>query len=75
MLQTPRLNAKPTNELRNTPQVTTLRNRRENVPTEITEEQIRVRAYEIYLARGAEAGHEAEDWVKAEQELRNGNRP
>jgi hypothetical protein len=28
-----------------------------------THEQIAVRAYELYLARGQEPGHEAEDWL------------
>lgn len=27
------------------------------------------RAYELYQARGAEPGHELEDWLQAEQEL------
>ena len=34
-----------------------------------THEQIAVRAYELYLARGAEHGHDAEDWAQAESEL------
>ena len=38
---------------------------------EPTEEAIRARAYEIYLARGQEPGHETEDWSQAESELRN----
>jgi hypothetical protein len=33
------------------------------------EVQIREAAYYRYLARGAEAGHELEDWLKAESEL------
>jgi hypothetical protein len=33
------------------------------------EERIRCRAYEIYLERGAEPGHELEDWLQAEREL------
>lgn len=40
-------------------------------PREPTEEEIRKRAYEIYLERGNnEAGHEAEDWERAARELR-----
>jgi hypothetical protein len=27
------------------------------------------RAYELYLGRGGEAGHEVEDWVRAEADL------
>ncbi len=38
---------------------------------EPTEEEIRLRAYEIYVARGAEPGHEVEDWLQAESELRS----
>jgi hypothetical protein len=34
-----------------------------------THDEIAVRAYELYLARGSEHGHDAEDWAKAESEL------
>jgi hypothetical protein len=33
------------------------------------EQEIRDRAYEIYLKRGAEPGYELEDWLQAEREL------
>ncbi|MGH9554606.1 MAG: DUF2934 domain-containing protein [Terriglobales bacterium] len=33
-------------------------------------ELIRQRAYELYLERGSEAGHAAEDWLRAEAEVR-----
>jgi len=33
------------------------------------EEQIRLRAYELYEARGGEDGHELDDWLKAEAEI------
>jgi Protein of unknown function (DUF2934) len=33
------------------------------------EQEIRNRAYEIYLQRGAEPGHEVEDWLQAEREV------
>ena len=33
------------------------------------EEEIRNRAYEIYLQRGGQSGHELEDWLQAEREL------
>jgi hypothetical protein len=33
-------------------------------------EEIARRAYEIFLARGGEPGHETEDWLQAEKELR-----
>lgn len=32
-------------------------------------QDIRVRAYEIYVANGAQPGREVEDWVQAEREL------
>ena len=35
-----------------------------------TEDQIRQRAHEIYLARGAAEGQALEDWLAAEAELR-----
>jgi hypothetical protein len=32
-------------------------------------EQIETRAHEIYLTRGAEPGHEMDDWLQAEREI------
>jgi hypothetical protein len=32
------------------------------------EYQIRLRAYELYEARGREDGHELDDWLRAEEE-------
>jgi hypothetical protein len=32
-------------------------------------EEIRLRAYEIYLARGRRQGNELDDWLQAEREL------
>jgi len=32
------------------------------------EEQVRRRAYELYVRRGSEAGSELDDWFQAEQE-------
>jgi Protein of unknown function (DUF2934) len=29
------------------------------------------RAYELYLARGREPGHDLDDWLRAEQELKD----
>lgn len=39
-------------------------------PKQPREEQIRQRAYEIYLARGCEDGHDREDWIEADRELK-----
>ena len=33
------------------------------------EQDIRRRAYELYLERGEEPGHDLEDWLQAEREL------
>ena len=33
------------------------------------EHQIRLRAHELYEARGQEDGHEVEDWLRAEEEI------
>ena len=33
------------------------------------EEEIRNRAYQIYLQRGGQLGYELEDWLQAEREL------
>lgn len=35
------------------------------------EEQIRRRAYELYLERGSTPGNESEDWITAEREVRS----
>jgi hypothetical protein len=35
----------------------------------ITSDDIRFRAYEIYLERGSEPGRDLDDWLKAEMEL------
>jgi hypothetical protein len=34
-----------------------------------THEQISLRAYQIYLERGARPGNELDDWLRAEREL------
>lgn len=37
-------------------------------PTDV-EAQISLRAYQLYADRGAEAGHDLEDWLRAETEV------
>lgn len=37
-------------------------------PTDV-EAQISLRAYLLYVARGGEAGHDLEDWFRAEAEM------
>jgi hypothetical protein len=41
---------------------------------ELTEEYIRLRAYEIWERRGRQNGHDVEDWLQAEAEI-FGKRP
>ena len=35
------------------------------------EEQIRRRAYELYVERGNQSGSELDDWLQAEEEIRS----
>ena len=35
-------------------------------------EEIRLRAYEIYLERGEKPGHDLDNWLQAERELERG---
>jgi hypothetical protein len=35
----------------------------------ISEKDIAARAYQIYVERGCQPGHEADDWLQAEYEL------
>jgi hypothetical protein len=44
--------------------------RQVETPHSPTAEQVALRAYEIYLARGGIPGNDLEDWLQAEQELR-----
>jgi len=36
------------------------------------EEEIRKRAFALFEARGREEGHELEDWLRAEEEIKGG---
>jgi DUF2934 family protein len=38
--------------------------------TEVSRELVARRAYELYIERGSEHGSDVEDWLKAEEELR-----
>jgi hypothetical protein len=38
--------------------------------TQATQDDIARRAYELYTARGGQAGADVEDWLRAERELR-----
>ena len=50
---------------------TVLESRRDMVPVGNLEEEIRRRAYELYLERGSTPGSESEDWLIAEREVRS----
>jgi len=39
------------------------------IPDSRTDETTRKRAYELYVERGMEDGHDLEDWFRAEEEL------
>jgi hypothetical protein len=43
-----------------------------SVANSARDEEIRRRAYEIYLERGEQPGHELDDWLQAEGELERG---
>jgi hypothetical protein len=45
------------------------RPRRAAQQTKRTDAEIARRAYDLYLARGREDGHDVEDWIQAEREL------
>ncbi len=42
---------------------------RKTAPSVNLEEQIRVRAYQLYEERGYTPGHQEEDWLVAEREI------
>ena len=37
----------------------------------VTDADIARRAYDLYMARGCEPGHDVEDWLQAERDLRD----
>ena len=46
-----------------------------NAPTDPIEKRIRTRAYELYEQRKRGDGHDVEDWLDAEAELREHDEP
>jgi hypothetical protein len=48
--------------------------RRAAQPPTITDTEIARRAYDLYLDRGCEDGHDVEDWLQAERELNGSTR-
>jgi hypothetical protein len=47
----------------------TLVEEREGLHYSTREQEIRDRAYEIYVQRGGQPGYEVDDWLQAEREL------
>jgi hypothetical protein len=41
-------------------------------PAPVGDTDIARRAYDLYLGRGCEHGHDVDDWLQAEHELRGG---
>jgi Protein of unknown function (DUF2934) len=48
---------------------TSAETRRHSIGNESPDEEIRHRAYEIYLERGSQAGSALEDWLQAKSEI------
>ena len=61
-------NVRPAPEVRKLEMVKT--EPRKNVVPINLEDEIRRRAYELYVQRGSQGGSEAEDWLTAEREVR-----
>jgi len=48
---------------------TDLTTKKSSQPATVADGEIARRAYDLYLARGCEHGHDVEDWLQAEHEL------
>jgi hypothetical protein len=44
--------------------------KRTTAPAQATHDEVARRAYDLFLARGCEHGHDRDDWLQAERELR-----
>jgi hypothetical protein len=51
-----------------------LRSLAQHPSSNVTEHDIARRAYDLYLARDREHGHDVDDWLQAERELRKTGR-
>jgi hypothetical protein len=67
---------KPTTKIENSTKVVTAakvvakpKKSKEVAPASELEEQIRVRAYELYLKRGGQGGSPEQDWFRAAEEI------
>jgi hypothetical protein len=63
------MSSKPKMNLSTQPPVTSTQAERSSVGKPAREEEIRRRAYEIYLECGEQPGRELDDWLQAEREL------
>lgn len=50
--------------------LSSLRSLAHKPPASVTEHDIACRAYDLYLARDGGHGHDVDDWLQAERELR-----
>ena len=44
-------------------------------PATVTDSDVARRAHDLYVGRGGEHGHDVDDWLQAERELRAGSTP
>jgi hypothetical protein len=49
--------------------VLTMSSRDGDVPALLDQDEVSRRAFELYCARGCEAGHDLDDWLSAERQL------
>jgi hypothetical protein len=41
-----------------------------SAPSDVSQDRVAQRAYELYCARGCEDGHDLDDWLQAERDVR-----
>jgi hypothetical protein len=68
-------NGKRRSAVRPAPDPSSLRSAALEQPVNATEYDIARRAYERYLARDGEDGHDVDDWLQAERELNGEEHP
>jgi Protein of unknown function (DUF2934) len=68
-------NGKRRSAVRPAPDHSSLRSVALNRSATVTEYDIARRAYELYLARDCEDGHDVDDWLQAERELQGEEHP
>ena len=63
------MSSKPRTSKQSKPPSIEVGNEERSVDSSAPEQEIRRRAYEIYLERGEEPGRDLDDWLQAEREL------